>query len=94
MATGSAKYNVEGGTIRVSIEEEDGRIKDIKIAINFEILPEDAVHHIEQALIYSKTKGREILTHLKMEFSRLKIKSPGVTPAVFERVIKLALDVI
>ena len=93
MATGSAKYNAEGGTIRVSVEEEDGRIKDIQIAIDFEILPEDAIHHIEQALIYSKTEGREILTHLKMEFSRLKIKSSGVTSVDFERAIKLALDV-
>lgn len=93
MVTGSATYKVDGGTIRVSIEEKDGRIKAIKITGDFEILPEDALHHIEEALIYSKTKGREILTHLKMEYSRLKIKSPGVTPDDIERAIKLALDI-
>ncbi len=93
MVSGSATYKAVGGIIRVSVEEVDGRIKDIEITIDFEIHPEDAIHHIEQALIYSKTKGREILTHLKMEFSRLKIKSPGVTPVDFEQAIKLALDV-
>jgi lipoate-protein ligase A len=70
-------YKVLGGKmIRVTIEEEDNRIKRIVITGDF-FYPEEAFPQFEQALIGVKADEEEITEAVNLAYEKLRVVSVG-----------------
>ncbi|MHA2433106.1 MAG: lipoate--protein ligase [Candidatus Thorarchaeota archaeon] len=91
-AIGTANFKAPGGLIRVTVEEVDGRIKDIVLSGDFFMLPHDSILEVEKALIGVKPGTDEMLAGIEEAYEKHSIESPGVTPEDFNSAIKIALE--
>ena len=86
-------YKAAKGLIRVKIETNLGKIRNIQIAGDFFMYPEDALWDLEQTLVGVKTSREEILTEMKAFYKRTGVITPGVIPEDFaEAVVRAVSD--
>lgn len=91
MQSGSASYKAKKGLIKIKLEVDEGRIRDIRIEGDFFFYPEDKLWDLEKNLVGCKTEVED-LTQRIVEFYRSNgISSPGVEPKDFAKAIILAV---
>ena len=88
--TGIAKamYKAPGGLIKLLIEIEDMRIKDILINGDFFIYPDDSLRELENILKDIPYQLDEILGIIEKFYKNNEIESPGVKPKDFIETLK------
>jgi lipoate-protein ligase A len=88
--TGIAKamYKAPGGLIKILIEVEQLKIKDILINGDFFIYPEDSLRELEHILRDSPYQIEEILRKIENFYEKNEIESPGVKPKDFIKALK------
>jgi len=69
--------------IRVTIEVVDGKIRDILISGDFFMIPEDASHRLEEALIGSSLEREELTERVERFYREASIEASGVKPVDF-----------
>jgi lipoate-protein ligase A len=89
---GTSNYKAPGGLIRATVEVVDEKINEIIISGDFTMLPSEAISQLEKELIGSSIEGEELLKRIRLAYSENGIESPGVEPADFEKVIKMAIS--
>jgi len=80
-----------GKMIRVSLEEEDNRIRRIAITGDFFFYPEEAFPKFEQALIGVKADEEAIREAVSLAYKKLGVVSVGVDPKDFVAAIMQTL---
>jgi len=83
-------FKSQGGLIRVTMEIDEEKIKDILISGDFEFFPKEDLSSLEQELV-GLTLDEEIITAKIEEFYKIHfIQSPGTNPNDFAKTIQLA----
>ncbi|RLE54824.1 MAG: lipoate--protein ligase family protein [Candidatus Methanomethylicota archaeon] len=73
--------------IKVKLNIENGKIKDIRITGDFFMYPEDAIRNLERALIGSEYKEEIIKNKIKSFMVKENIQTPLITPGDFVKAI-------
>lgn len=86
-----AIYKAPGGLIRLFLEIEDEKIKDIIISGDFSANPMNAPEIIENTLIGQPLKMDSLLDKLKIIFKEKQLDLPGVLPEDIVKTIELSV---
>jgi len=84
-------YKAAKGLIRIKTRVESGNIREIQIAGDFFMYPEDMLWDLERTLIGTKASREEILSKVKIFYERTGVLSPGVVPEDFTEAIVRAV---
>ena len=90
MQSGSASYKAKKGLIKIKLEVDEGRIKDIRIEGDFFFYPEDKLWDLEKNLVGCKAEVEELTQRITEFYRSNGISSPGVEPEDFAKAITLA----
>ena len=86
-----AVYKASGGLIRLFLEIENEKIKDIIISGDFSANPMNAPEIIENALIGQPMKMDSLLEKLNIIFKEEQLDLPGVLPEDIMKTIELSI---
>ena len=84
-------YKAAKGLIRIKTEIDSGKIREIQIAGDFFMYPEDKLWDLENVLIGTKTSREEIFSTVKTFYESTSILTPGVIPEDFTEAIIRAI---
>lgn len=85
-------YKAAKGLIRVKVEVESGHIREIQIAGDFFMYPEDGLWELESTLKGTAVSRNKILPKVKAFYERTKVLTPGVTPEDFAEAVTRAVS--
>lgn len=85
-------YKAAKGLIRVRAKVESGRIKQLQIAGDFFMYPEDRLWELESALTGTTINRDEILSKVQTFYEQTGVLSPGVIPEDFTEAIVRAVS--
>ncbi|HDM45237.1 MAG TPA: lipoate--protein ligase family protein [Candidatus Bathyarchaeota archaeon] len=88
--SGSALYKAKKGLIKIKLEVDEGRIKDLRIEGDFFFYPEDRLWDLEKNLVGCKVEVEELTQRIAEFYKSNDISSPGVKPEDFAKAIILA----
>lgn len=88
---GEGSYKAAKGLIRVKAKVESGNLREIQIAGDFFMYPEDELWKLERFLIGTEVSRDRILSKIKTFYKRSDIATPGVTPEDFAEAIVRAV---
>lgn len=80
-------YKAAKGLIRVKAEVEAGSLREIQIAGDFFMYPEDKLWDLERALQGTEVQRDKILSIVKSLYEQSGISTPGVVPEDFTEAI-------
>ncbi|MFW9922763.1 MAG: lipoate--protein ligase [Candidatus Thorarchaeota archaeon] len=86
-----AVHKAPGGLIRLFMEIDAGKIKDILISGDFSANPMNAPELIENSLLELELDKENILNSLKQLYETKNIDTPGVTPEDIATAIELSV---
>ncbi|NVM05109.1 MAG: hypothetical protein HWN67_22500 [Candidatus Helarchaeota archaeon] len=89
---GEAVYKSPGGLIRVTLEIENGIIKDVLISGDFWLFPTPKLSDLEKELVGVKIHKEELNELLNSFFERNQIQSPGTTVEDFVKTILMVKE--
>jgi len=84
-------YKAAKGLIRVKAEVESGGLREIQIAGDFFMYPEDSLWELERALVGTEVSRDKILSRVKAFYERTGVLTPGVVPEDFAEAIVRAV---
>jgi len=84
-------FKAAKGLIRVKAKVESGNIREIQIAGDFFMYPEDELWKLEQFLVGTEVNPNRILTRVKTFYKKSDIITPGVIPEDFAEAIVRAV---
>lgn len=87
-----ASYKAAKGLIRVKAGVESGRIKQLQLAGDFFMYPEDRLWELESSLAGTIVNRDKILSKVKAFYEQTGVVSPGVVPEDFTEAIVRALS--
>jgi DNA replication protein DnaD len=77
--------------IRITMEVENETIRDILISGDFFMIPEDASHKLESALIGNSLNRNELLHEIQNFYNQTSVETSGVDPIDFvDAIMKVA----
>ena len=79
--------------IRITMEIANEMIKDILISGDFFMIPEDASHKLESALIGTSLNKNELLSMVQNFYNQTSVETSGVDPIDFVDAIMKAASV-
>jgi len=85
-------YKAAKGLIRVKAEVESGQIREIQIAGDFFMYPEDGLWELESALKGTAVSRDKILSKVKTFYEQANVLTPGVMPEDFTEAIIRAVS--
>lgn len=85
-------YKAAKGLIRVKAKVESGRIREIQIAGDFFMYPEDRLWELESALKGTTISRDKVLSKVKTFYERTGVLTPGVVPEDFTEAIIRAVS--
>lgn len=89
---GEGSYKAAKGVIRVKARVKSGKLRNIQIAGDFFMYPEDGLWDLERSLVGTRATRDTILSTVKAFYERANLITPGVTPEDFTEAIVRALD--
>lgn len=81
------RHKAEGGLIRATVVEADGRIDDLVLSGDIQILPETGLDELAADLVGEPFDEMELQDAVAASIDRRGIETPGVTPADFSTAI-------
>ncbi len=75
------RHKAEGGLIRATVVEADGRIDDLVLSGDIQILPETGLDELAADLVGEPLDENEIRDAVAASIDRRGIETPGVTPS-------------
>lgn len=85
-------YKAAKGLIRVKAEVESGSLREIQIAGDFFMYPEDRLWDLERVLVGAEISRDKILSRVKRFYERSGLLTPGVVPEDFAEAIMRAVS--
>lgn len=85
-------YKAPGGLIRLLMEIEHEKIKDILISGDFWMLPERSVSGLEKTLHGAKIEPRKLKKIITDFYEQNKVQAPGTTPEDFVETIMQGVE--
>ena len=86
-------FKAAKGLIRVKAKVESGILKEIQIAGDFFMHPEDGLWDLERFLVGTEVNREQILSRLWSFYKQSSILTPGVVPEDFAEAIFKAIGV-
>ncbi len=86
-------YKAAKGLIRVKAKVESGNLREIQIAGDFFLYPEDQLWELERILVGTEVSRDKILSKVKNFYKQADISSPGVAPEDFAEAIVRTINV-
>ncbi len=85
-------YKAAKGLIKVRVEIEAGRIREVQIAGDFFMYPEDRLWELENTLKGTSINRDKILSKVQAFYEKSNVLTPGVTPEDFTEAIVRAVS--
>jgi lipoate---protein ligase len=92
VSIGEAQLKAAGGLMRTIVRLENDKIDDITITGDFTMLPLNSVTELENGLKGKPASAAAIRSSLDEVYAKVKIQSPGVTPADLATVVADAVE--
>ncbi|MFH0896510.1 MAG: lipoate protein ligase C-terminal domain-containing protein [Candidatus Bathyarchaeota archaeon] len=86
-------YKAAKGLIRVMAKVESGSLREIQIAGDFFMYPEDGLWDLERFLVGTEVSREQILSKVKSFYEHSGVFTPGVVPEDFAEAIIRAVSV-
>ena len=87
MTSREGSYKATKGLIRIKVKVESEHIREIQIAGDFFMYPEDGLWELESTLKGTAVNRDKILSKVKTFYERAKVLTPGVTPEDFAEAV-------
>jgi hypothetical protein len=89
---GEGSYKASKGLIRVKATTKGSEIREITIAGDFFMYPEDLLWELEKTLKGSPSSKEKVLAKIEAFYSSTGVLTPGVTPQDFTEAIMRAIS--
>jgi len=84
---GEGSYKAAKGLIKVRVQVEADKIKDVTISGDFFMYPEDELWKLERSLLGTSVEREKILLKIRQFYEKTNLLTPGVNPEDFTEAV-------